>query len=100
MSRRLAVVFVVWQVLGAFGFLFWEWPKSTALLWVMSFMFLFPGNIVASNLIPDLFWRTRLSVQAISILCLVTAIAINFVLWFAVAWLVRRYRSRTISAVG
>jgi hypothetical protein len=46
MRRRTLVVFVLWQTLGAFGAVFWEWTDS-AVLWVVGFFLLLPGNLVA-----------------------------------------------------
>lgn len=95
MSKKLLLVFAIWHLLGAVGFLLWDRPQSTAILWVMGFILLLPGNLVASNLVSGLFWRSALSLQAMSVVSLVLAIGINFACWYAVARVFRRWRRRT-----
>lgn len=100
MSKRVAIVFTIWQALGAFGFLFWNWPKDTPALWVIGFVLLLPGNFIASNIIENVLWQSPLSLQAMSVLTLITAIAVNFALWFAIGWIVRRRRTHKVDVTG
>jgi hypothetical protein len=92
MGRRLLLLFAVWQALGAAGFLLWDRPQSTAALWVIGFLFLLPGNLLASSLVTALIWRSPLSLHAMSAIVLGAAIAINFACWLAIARLTRGLR--------
>lgn len=95
MRRRVLIVFALWQVLGTFGAVFWEWVGSAA-LWVLGFVLLLPGNLIAP-FIDNLLWESPLSLRAVSVISLIVAVAINFAMWCAVAWVVRRYRTRRTS---
>jgi hypothetical protein len=98
MRRRVLIVFALCQAFGAFGAVFWEWIGSAA-LWVLGFVLLLPGNLVAP-FIDNLLWESPLSLRAMSVVSLIMAIAINFAMWCAVAWVMRRYRMRRTRAAG
>jgi hypothetical protein len=90
MRRRVLAVFALWQAFGAVGAVFWEWAGSSA-LWAVGFVLLLPGNL-AAPFIESLLWESPLSLRVTSVISLIVAIAINFVMWCAIAWMMRRYQ--------
>lgn len=96
MSKKALFVFALWHLLGAIGFLLWDRPLNTAALWVMGFILLLPGNLIASDVVSGLLWRSELSLEVMSVLSLVLAVAINFACWLAIAGFTRWWRHRSV----
>lgn len=97
MSKRALIVFAVWQGLGATGFLFWDWPRNTAALWVMGFILLLPGNYLASFIVERFLWGS-FSLLTLSITTLMIAIVVNLGLWLALYRIVRWARGNKLAA--
>jgi hypothetical protein len=95
MSRKILIVFIVWQAVGALGACLWQvWSSIGAQLWGAGFLLLLPGNIIAAKVVEGLLWQKELSLRTLGAMELVGAIAINFVLCWGIARIVRRYRWR------
>jgi hypothetical protein len=88
-TRRFAVLFVIWQGIGLLGALTWNLPKSTAAQWVIGFLCLLPGNIVASRLVEDMVW-TRVSMQMLTLTVLLATVGINLGFWLLVREAIQR----------
>ncbi len=93
MKPKWIVAFAIWQALGAAGFLCWEAINSPVLL-VMGWALLLPGNLIASYVVNLTLWGTGLSLLALSLSSLVTAVAVNAGLWWLAAIGYRQWRGR------
>ncbi len=90
-KRIVLIIFVAVQSIGLLCSWFSHHPYSSAsaLLWGAGFIALFPGNILGSLLVEKLLWESHLPAPVTDTLTVLTVIAVNSILWFAV---VKTYR--------
>jgi hypothetical protein len=93
--RRWVIGFAAVQLAGLTCS--WTWSHSALVgryLWDVSFVSLFPGNVVSAVLIEKLMWGSHWSATAMALAEIPLLVAINAVLWFAAIGLVRRLLRR------
>jgi len=105
MSRRAWIAFGLLQVLGACCY--WMWAHVYSVLgpwmWVGSYVFLLPGNILAGWPVTKLLWTSSLSPLQLQIVQVLSGVSANACLWLAAAVLRRRRqraRAQTRANVG
>jgi hypothetical protein len=91
---RLFAVTQFLGVLGIVGFGLLEGSKLGLASWVIALAALFPGDILGSWLVEKLLWPSRVSLRGIQLLSTVCGIAINAVVWLAVARVFRMLNER------
>jgi hypothetical protein len=75
----------------------WIWPYATgafSFLWGTAFIALFPGNLIAAMLIEKLFWKSGMSLTAMSAAQMPVLVVVNGVIWFVLIGAVRRLLGR------
>jgi hypothetical protein len=99
-KRTLLITFVVVQALGLLCSWVSHHPYSTASasLWATGFIVLFPGDMFGSLLVEKLLWESHLPAIATDLLTVVAVVAINAILWFAVARILRLIFGRPVVA--
>jgi hypothetical protein len=84
-------------ILAAFLFGLFEGSIGPA-LWVVAFVALLPGNVAGGWLVEKALWGGPLGLRPLALLSTICAVAINGLLWFALArgWkFFRRHSSAT-----
>ncbi len=95
MNRRLVVTVAIVQLVGAVGWL----ANASAPepfgkpLWILGFVALLPGNLLAPPLVEEVLWSSPASLTAISVANLVASVILNLALATAFV-LVRRRMQR------
>jgi hypothetical protein len=83
---KVAIAFVVVQLVGIACSWFWQHPYSAAssFLWGTGLLALLPGNLLGTWAVESLFWSSGLTLGIMSVVGLALAVAINAVVWFVV----------------
>jgi hypothetical protein len=63
-------------------------------LWAVGFILTLPGTLVLSPSVEHLLWGTHLGLRAISIASMLSAVAMNVMLFAAVTWAIGKVRRR------
>jgi len=76
----------------------WTWPYvpsfARSFVWGAAILALFPGNFLSSILMDKLFWKSGLSLTAMSVAGMPVLVAMNAALWFGVIGALRRLLGR------
>lgn len=92
MSRRAWIAFGILQVLGAGCY--WMWAHVYSVLgvgmWVGSYVFLLPGNILVGWPISKLLWGSALTLLQLQIVQVLSGVSANAGVWLSAAALWRR----------
>ena len=85
-KHPVLTLFLAVQLVGISCLTLWERAPSAigVPMWGTALILLFPGNFLGGWLVQSLFWQHGLSLTMIGLLSLVSALAINAVLWLAV----------------
>lgn len=92
-KRVVLIAFVIVQCFGLACMALWQHIASALgiAMWGTAMILMFPGNFLGGWLVEKLFWQGPLSLVGIGLLSALAALAINGVIWFAVAkgfWLI------------
>jgi hypothetical protein len=92
MNRAVLAAFVIFQIAGEIATWMGSNPSSRGgpWLWVMSVIFLLPGDIAASWLIENLLWTSSWSLHQLQWFKMPCEIIINFIVWVLLAMFLTR----------
>lgn len=94
--KKVACLFIVWQLVGAIGFWFWQVrsPMIGPVLWSLGFLLLLPGNLISNWAAGALLWHAHISEGLFDGVRLLGAIVVNSMVWMAITLAVRGIKSR------